>query len=102
MHLSVSSKRGVLGTAECPAWVQVDLAGDFHGMDGLSKLPEAPFIAAQPAAYLVAQILTFRAGQRHNDVMTLAVRDLTDRQIADRAAYHVAIEIAVARIPGCD
>lgn len=71
-----------------------------HGMDGLSKLPGAPHIAAQPHSYLIDQMRAFRDGRRHNEVMSIAVRDLTDREIVDIAAYYAAIEIEVVRIPG--
>ena len=106
----------VVGTVAAPALGQVSTGDDWregrrlairscqasHGMDGLSKLPEAPHIAAQPEVYLVAQILAFRGGQRQNEVMTLAARDLTYRQIADLAAHYAGIEIEVVRIPGRD
>src|SRR5512144_1372252 len=65
-----------------------------HGLDGLSKLPEAPHLAGQPERYLVKSLDDYRTGARKNDMMTLVVKDLSDRDIADLAAYYAAIEIS--------
>ena len=66
-----------------------------HGLDGLSKLPEAPHIAGQPEPYLVKSLNDYRKGVRTHDMMTLVVRDLTDQDVADLAAYYAAIEFTV-------
>jgi cytochrome c553 len=65
-----------------------------HGLDGLSKLPEAPHLAGQPERYLVKSLDDYRKGLRKNDMMTLVVKDLTDQDVADLAAYYAAIEIS--------
>jgi cytochrome c553 len=65
-----------------------------HGLDGLSKLPEAPHLAGQPERYLVKSLDEYRKGVRQHEMMTLVVKDLTDRDIADLAAYYGAIEIS--------
>ena len=65
-----------------------------HGLDGLSKLPEAPHLAGQPERYVVKSLEEYRSGARKNDLMTLVVKDLTDQDIADLAAYYAAIEIS--------
>ena len=36
-----------------------------HGMDGLSKLPEAPNLAGQVEPYLVKALTEYRDGKRH-------------------------------------
>jgi cytochrome c553 len=64
-----------------------------HGLDGLSKLPEAPHIAGQPEPYLIKALNDYRKGVRQNELMTLVVKPLTDRDVADIAAYYSAIEI---------
>jgi cytochrome c553 len=66
-----------------------------HGLDGMSKLPEAPNLAGQPEPYLAKSLNDYRKGVRQHDMMTLVVRDLTDQDVADLAAYYAAIEIAV-------
>jgi cytochrome c553 len=65
-----------------------------HGLDGLSKLPEAPHLAGQPERYLVKSLEEYRTGARKNDMMTLVVKDLSDQDIADLAAYYAAIEFS--------
>jgi cytochrome c553 len=64
-----------------------------HGLDGLSKLPEAPHLAGQPATYLVKALNDYRHGVRKHDMMTIVVAPLTDQDVADLAAYYAAIEI---------
>jgi cytochrome c553 len=66
-----------------------------HGLDGLSKLPDAPHLAGQPVPYLVKSLNDYRKGIRTHELMTLAVRDLTDQDVADLAAYYAAIELTV-------
>jgi cytochrome c553 len=66
-----------------------------HGLDGLSKLPEAPNLAGQPEPYLVKALDDFRHGVRKNDMMSIVVKSLTDADVADLAAYYSAIAIAV-------
>jgi cytochrome c553 len=65
-----------------------------HGLDGLSKLPEAPHLAGQPERYLVKSLDDYRKGLRKHDMMTLVAKDLTDQDVADLAAYYAAIEIS--------
>jgi len=64
-----------------------------HGLDGLSKLPEAPHLAGQPEPYLVKALNDYRHGVRKHDMMTIVVAPLTDQDVADLAAYYAAIEI---------
>ncbi len=64
-----------------------------HGLDGLSKRPDAPNLAGQPEPYLVKALEDFRHGIRKNDLMSLVVRPLSDADVADLAAYYSAIEI---------
>ena len=71
-----------------------------HGLDGMSKLPEAPNIAGQPEQYLVKQIAAFKTGKRQNEMMSLVVKELSRKDIEDIAAYYAAIEVTVGKIPG--
>jgi cytochrome c553 len=65
-----------------------------HGLDGLSKLPEAPHLAGQPEQYLVKSLNEYRSGTRKNDMMSLIAPALSDQDVADLAAYYAAIEIS--------
>ena len=71
-----------------------------HGLDGLSKVPEAPNLAGQPENYLLAQLTAFKAGQRQNEMMSIVIQDLSPADIEDLAAYYSAIEISVGKLPG--
>src|SRR5262249_7748300 len=62
-----------------------------HGLDGLSKLPEAPHLAGQPEPYLVKSLNDYRSGVRKHDMITLVVPPLTDQCVADRAAFSPGI-----------
>ncbi|MFE1602549.1 c-type cytochrome [Methylobacterium sp. ID0610] len=66
-----------------------------HGLDGVSKLPDAPNLAGQVEPYLVKALGEFRSGARKNEVMSVAAKDLTDADIADLAAYYSAIQVEV-------
>jgi cytochrome c553 len=65
-----------------------------HGLDGISKLPDAPHLAGQPMPYLVKSLDEYRKGVRRHDMMTLVAKDLGDQDVADLAAYYAAIEIS--------
>ena len=71
-----------------------------HGLDGLSKTPDAPNIAGQIEPYLVAQLQAFKSGVRKNDAMSVVTPSLSDKDIEDLAAYYSAIEISVGKLPG--
>ncbi|BCM85877.1 c-type cytochrome [Methylobacterium indicum] len=66
-----------------------------HGLDGLSKLPDAPNLAGQVEPYLVKALTEFRSGTRKNEVMSVAAQDLSDADIANLAAYYSGIQIDV-------
>jgi cytochrome c553 len=66
-----------------------------HGLDGLSKLPEAPNLAGQPERYLVKSLKEYRDGQRRDEMMRILAEPLSDGDIEDLAAYYGAIEVEV-------
>jgi len=66
-----------------------------HGLDGLSKLPDAPNLAGQPEPYLAKSLNDFRQGIRKNEQMSIVVETLKDGDVADLAAYYASIEISV-------
>ena len=71
-----------------------------HGLDGLSKTPDAPNIAAQIEPYIVLQLQAYKSGERKNDAMSVVAPSLSDADIEDLAAYFSAIEINVVKMPG--
>ena len=71
-----------------------------HGMDGLSKVPDAPNIAGQTESYLAAQLQAFKSGARKNEAMNVVTSTLSDHDVENLAAYFSAIEIKVVKIPG--
>jgi cytochrome c553 len=71
-----------------------------HGLDGLSKVPDAPNIAGQTEQYIAAQLQAFRSGVRKNDAMSVVAPSLSDKDVEDLAAYFSAIEITVGKLPG--
>jgi cytochrome c553 len=71
-----------------------------HGLDGLSKVPDAPNIAAQIEPYIVSQLQAFKSGARKNEAMSVVAPSLSDTDIEDLAAYFSAIEINVVKMPG--
>jgi cytochrome c553 len=70
-----------------------------HGLDGLSKIPEAPNLAGQPELYLVKSLNDFRQGVRRNEMMSIVSQALSDADVDDLAAYYAAIEISVTPKP---
>ena len=68
-----------------------------HGADGLAKVPDAPNLAGQNAAYLVKALEDFRSGRRENEVMTLMAKPLSDEDIRQLAAYYSGIAIEVKK-----
>jgi len=71
-----------------------------HGLDGASKIPEAPNLAGQIEPYLIAQLNLFKSGERKNEMMSLVAPTLSPQDIEDLAAYYAAIEIKTGKIPG--
>jgi cytochrome c553 len=63
-----------------------------HGLDGLAKIPGAPHLAGQVQEYLVAAMRDYRSGARKNEMMTVVMRQLTDADIEDLAAYYASLE----------
>jgi cytochrome c553 len=64
-----------------------------HGLDGLSKRPDAPNIGGQPLPYLVKVMTDYKTGARKNEMMSVIFPGLSDQDIADLAAYYAAVEI---------
>ena len=61
-----------------------------HGLDGYAQIPIAPHIGGEPAGYLAEQLHAFRSGERQHEMMSVVAASLSDRQIADVAAWYAA------------
>lgn len=70
-----------------------------HGLDGLSKQPDAPNLAMQPEIYLARALAAYKTGERRHEQMKVAAEGLSDADIANVSAYYAAIEIEVIRKP---
>jgi len=99
----------VLIAATAPALADGDIAAGreaahqcevCHGLDGQSKIPEAPNLAGQTQAYLVKQLGDFKAGKRENEMMSVVVPALKPEDIDNLAAYYSAIEVKIGKVPG--
>ena len=66
-----------------------------HGMDGMSKLPEAPNLAGQNVIYLNRALGDYKSGARKNEMMSVIIGQLTPEDIADLSAYYSSIKITV-------
>jgi cytochrome c553 len=69
---------------------QRDCAG-CHGAAGVSRMPEVPSLAAQPAEFLVLQMILFREGLRDVPQMADVSAGLSDSDIEAIAAYFAAL-----------
>ncbi len=63
-----------------------------HGMDGLSKLAEAPNLRGQVEDFLVKALHDFKSGARRNEMMDVIAGQLADEDIANVAAYYSALQ----------
>jgi len=69
-----------------------------HGLDGLSRLPDAPI--SRPAGALPgARLRAYRDGERRNEVMSIAARTLSEQDIRDLAAHYASIQISIKAVP---
>jgi cytochrome c553 len=66
-----------------------------HGPTGIATLPNAPNLAGQQAIYLSEQLKAYRNGKRHNEVMGVISKPLTDAEIAQLSAWYSAIKVTV-------
>ena len=70
-----------------------------HGPLGLSRMPDAPHLAGQPALYLAAQLRAYRSGKRAHEVMAVMARPLSDADIDDLAAWYASIAVEAKEKP---
>jgi cytochrome c553 len=61
-----------------------------HGVNGNSANPEWPNLAGQNAVYVREQLGMFKARKRINEIMYPIVKDMSDQDFADVAAFFAA------------
>lgn len=76
-----------------PGRVRAQPCAVCHGALGVSAVPDAPNLAAQPALYVAAQLRAFRSGERRHEVMNVIAKPLTDEDIDALAAWFASIRI---------
>lgn len=63
-----------------------------HGLDGMSKLPEAPHLAGQNEQYLIKALKDYRSGARKDEMMSMMAKPLSDTDIANLAAFYHSLK----------
>jgi cytochrome c553 len=66
-----------------------------HGANGIAQLPDTPNLAGQKVNYLVKSIRDYKTGARKNEIMASMVRNLSEDDIAQVAAYYSHIPVTV-------
>ncbi len=68
-----------------------------HGDNGLSTMPGTPSLAGQSEIYLASQLRQFRDGKRHNEVMNVIAKPLSDADIDNISAYFAQFEVELKK-----
>ena len=66
-----------------------------HGLDGVSRMPDAPNLSGQIPDYLALQLRAYKTGERRHPVMNVVAKPLTDQDIDDLATWYSEIEVTV-------
>ncbi|GAC1390177.1 MAG: cytochrome c [Variovorax sp.] len=70
-----------------------------HGPVGIAMAPDAPNLAGQPAAYIVAQLRAYRDGTRQHEVMSVMAKSLSDADIDNLGAWFSSLKVQVQPVP---
>jgi cytochrome c553 len=62
-----------------------------HGLNGRAKVPGAPHLGGQVQDYLAKSMRDYKSGARKDEVMAVVVRQLSDQDIEDLAAYYAGL-----------
>lgn len=68
-----------------------------HGDGGLSTMAGTPSLAGQSEIYLAGQLRQFRDGKRHNEVMNVIAKPLSDADIDNVSAYFAQFEVELKK-----
>jgi cytochrome c553 len=58
-----------------------------HGAEGVSPSPDFPNLAGQYPDYIATALKHYKNGKRKNPIMAEQVKNLTDKDVQDLAAY---------------
>lgn len=61
-----------------------------HGPDGNSAVPDFPNLAGQQKTYLLREMLDYKEGRRHSDVMVPLMTPLSQEDMSKLADYYAA------------
>lgn len=67
---------------------------DCHGADGVGRENTIPNLRGQPKAYLKAQVLAFKSGQRHSTFMDPVVHNVADEELIKAADFYASIAVS--------
>lgn len=65
-----------------------------HAADGTSPDPSVPHMAGQSAYAVFKELQDYKSGARTNDIMSPMAQTLSDKQMADVAAYYASLKPA--------
>ena len=66
--------------------------GGCHGVNGISNNDMWPNLAGQKKGYLASSLRAYRDGSRKNAMMSAMAKGLTDKDIANLAAYYSTLK----------
>ena len=66
--------------------------GGCHGVNGISNNNMWPNLAGQKQGYLASSLRAYRDGSRKNAMMSAMAKGLTDKDIANLAAYYSTLK----------
>lgn len=72
---------------EAGAKLVADVCSACHGAGGLSTDPQYPFLSGQSAAAIYKQLHDYKSGARVHELMTPVAQQLSEKQMADVAAF---------------
>ena len=73
---------------------------DCHGKAGNIETPDVPDLGGQDPLYIYKQLSDYKAGTRASSIMNEAAKDLSDRDMADLAAFYAAQKLPRRQGPG--
>jgi cytochrome c553 len=68
-----------------------------HGENGISMMPGTPSLAGQSDVYLSSQLKQFRDGKRHNEVMNVIAKPMSEADIDNVSAWFAQFEIEIKK-----